>query len=173
MRKSQALYPLSLGALGKGWLISRYDDAIHLLKNEKLKKNYENVFTAKEKRPALLKNEETLTKHMLNSDPLITTACELLFKSIYASDDFAVGRQNPAYRRFFIDKVQPNKFMNLVDDYAFPLPIIVISEMLGIPLEDRQKFRVWSQAIIDFSDAPERLQENDHLLGSLLNIWNP
>lgn len=72
-----------------------------------------------------------------------------------------------------LDKVQPNKFMNLVDDYAFPLPIIVISEMLGIPLEDRQKFRVWSQAIIDFSDAPERLQENDHLLGSLLNIWNP
>ena len=80
LRKSQPLYPLSLGALGKGWLISRYDDAIHLLKNEKLKKNYENVFTAKEKRPALLKNEESLTKHMLNSDPRITTACELLFK---------------------------------------------------------------------------------------------
>lgn len=81
LRKSQPLYPLSLGALGKGWLISRYDDAIHLLKNEKLKKNYENVITAKEEnRPVLLKNEEPLTKHMLNSDPRITIVCELLFR---------------------------------------------------------------------------------------------
>lgn len=174
LRKSQALYPLSLGALGKGWLISRYDDAIHLLKNEKLKKNYENVFTAKEKRPALLKNEETLTKHMLNSDPPDHNRLRTLVQKAFTHRMILQLEDKIQHiADSLLDKVQPNKFMNLVDDYAFPLPIIVISEMLGIPLEDRQKFRVWSQAIIDFSDAPERLQENDHLLGSLLNIWNP
>lgn len=169
LRKSQALYPLSLGALGKGWLISRYDDAIHLLKNEKLKKNYENVFTAKEKRPALLKNEETLTKHMLNSDPPDHNRLRTLVQKAFTHRMILQLEDKIQHiADSLLDKVQPNKFMNLVDDYAFPLPIIVISEMLGIPLEDRQKFRVWSQAIIDFSDAPERLQENDHLLGEFV-----
>ncbi len=169
LRKSQPLYPLSLGALGKGWLISRYDDAIHLLKNEKLKKNYENVFTAKEKRPALLKNEETLTKHMLNSDPPDHNRLRTLVQKAFTHRMILQLEDKIQHiADSLLDKVQPNKFMNLVDDYAFPLPIIVISEMLGIPLEDRQKFRVWSQAIIDFSDAPERLQENDHLLGEFV-----
>ncbi|MED4865592.1 cytochrome P450 [Bacillus subtilis] len=169
LRKSQPLYPLSLGALGKGWLISRYEDAIHLLKNEKLKKNYENVFTAKEKRPALLKNEESLTKHMLNSDPPDHNRLRTLVQKAFTHRMiFQLEDKIQHIADSLLDKVQPNKFMNLVDDYAFPLPIIVISEMLGIPLEDRQKFRVWSQAIIDFSDAPERLQENDHLLGEFV-----
>lgn len=169
LRKSQPLYPLSLGALGKGWLISRYDDAIHLLKNEKLKKNYENVFTAKEKRPALLKNEESLTKHMLNSDPPDHNRLRTLVQKAFTHRMILQLEDKIQHiADSLLDKVQPNKFMNLVDDYAFPLPIIVISEMLGIPLEDRQKFRVWSQAIIDFSDAPERLQENDHLLGEFV-----
>ncbi|MED3515581.1 cytochrome P450 [Bacillus subtilis] len=168
LRKSQPLYPLSLGALGKGWLISRYDDAIHLLKNEKLKKNYENVFTAKEKRPALLKNEESLTKHMLNSDPPDHNRLRTLVQKAFTHRIILQLEDKIQHiADSLLDKVH-NKFMNLVDDYAFPLPIIVISEMLGIPLEDRQKFRVWSQVIIDFSDAPERLQENDHLLGEFV-----
>ena len=40
--------------------------------------------------------------------------------------------------------------LNLVDDYSFPLPIIVISEMLGIPKEDQAKFRIWSHAVIAY-----------------------
>lgn len=71
LRASRPVYPVSLGDLGEGWLMTRYDDAIQLLKDARLKKNYENVFTEKEdeSRPMPLENEEPLTKHMLNSDP--------------------------------------------------------------------------------------------------------
>jgi cytochrome P450 len=34
--------------------------------------------------------------------------------------------------------------MDLIDDYAYPLPIAVIAELLGIPAEDRYKFREWA-----------------------------
>src|SRR5260221_7168681 len=38
--------------------------------------------------------------------------------------------------------------MNIVDDLSYPLPVIVIAEMLGIPQEDRERFKVWSDAVV-------------------------
>jgi cytochrome P450 len=43
--------------------------------------------------------------------------------------------------------------MELIDDFAYPLPLTVISEMLGIPVADRDKFREWSQAAVSFTPA--------------------
>ena len=37
--------------------------------------------------------------------------------------------------------------MDLVADYAVPLPLMVIAEMLGAPVEDRPRFRRWTDAI--------------------------
>jgi cytochrome P450 len=47
-----------------------------------------------------------------------------------------------------VDRVAPDGQMELVDDFAFPLPIIVIAELLGIPAEDRDRFRVWSNSFL-------------------------
>jgi cytochrome P450 len=43
--------------------------------------------------------------------------------------------------------------MDLIDDFAYPLPLTVIAEMLGIPHTDRVSFREWSQAAVSFSPA--------------------
>jgi cytochrome P450 len=48
-----------------------------------------------------------------------------------------------------LDQVQGRGEMNLINDFAFLLPVTVICEMLGIPAEDRQQFRKWSNAILD------------------------
>jgi cytochrome P450 len=37
--------------------------------------------------------------------------------------------------------------MDLVADYAYPLPVQIIMEMLGVPLADHAQFRVWSAAL--------------------------
>ncbi|MFG1946070.1 cytochrome P450 [Nonomuraea sp. NPDC048826] len=36
---------------------------------------------------------------------------------------------------------------DLVRDFAYPLPVMVISEMLGVPPEDHERFRGWSQTL--------------------------
>ena len=52
-----------------------------------------------------------------------------------------------------LNEVERKGSLNLVDDYSFPLPIIVISEMLGIPKEDQAKFRIWSHAVIAYRNT--------------------
>ncbi|WP_405083002.1 cytochrome P450 [Paenibacillus chitinolyticus] len=46
-----------------------------------------------------------------------------------------------------LDRVQDQGEMDLVKDYAYPLPINVISDMLGVPEADREQIHVWSAAI--------------------------
>ncbi|GAC1510382.1 MAG: cytochrome P450 [Ktedonobacteraceae bacterium] len=46
-----------------------------------------------------------------------------------------------------LDRVQAQGHMDLVNDYAFPLPINVISDMLGVPARNREVVREWSDAL--------------------------
>lgn len=63
--------------------------------------------------------------------------------------------------------------MNLIDEYAFKLPIIVISEILGVPTEDQDKFRVWSNSIIGASnrETSEEVVQHMHEFIAYLKDW--
>src|SRR5579885_1530792 len=54
-----------------------------------------------------------------------------------------------------LDEVRPIGRMDIVSDIAYPLPTIVIAEMLGVPTSDRPLFRRWADALLSqqLSDA--------------------
>lgn len=47
-----------------------------------------------------------------------------------------------------LDRVIDSGEMDVVKDLAYPLPVIVIAELLGIPPEDRDRFKYWSDVIV-------------------------
>ncbi|MGK3988755.1 cytochrome P450 [Sorangium sp. So ce136] len=66
----------------------------------------------------------------------------------------AVAELEPRVRqlsRELIDRTIERGEMDLVEDYALPLPLLVIAEMLGAPTADQPRFRRWSDAILDLS----------------------
>ena len=50
-----------------------------------------------------------------------------------------------------LDRVVERGEMDLVADFAAPLPMLVIAEMLGIPADDRPRFQAWADAILAMS----------------------
>jgi cytochrome P450 len=62
-----------------------------------------------------------------------------------------------------LDAVQPAGHMDVIRDLAYPLPTIVIAEMLGVPVEDRARFKQWSDDFAvflgGFNPTPEQQQQ--------------
>ena len=48
-----------------------------------------------------------------------------------------------------LDKIDPERSVDLVDALCAPLPLLVIAELLGLPVDDRDRFRRWSDAIME------------------------
>lgn len=56
--------------------------------------------------------------------------------------------------------------IDIVDDIAYPFPVIVIAELLGIPAERRERFKAWSDAVITRpnEDTDAALEANQNRL---------
>jgi len=48
-----------------------------------------------------------------------------------------------------LDDAIERRNVDLVEAYSYPLPVIVIAELMGVPTEDRGKFRVWSDCLVE------------------------
>nr|AGS49569.1 putative cytochrome P450 hydroxylase [uncultured bacterium esnapd10] len=64
--------------------------------------------------------------------------------------------------RELLERIDADQF-DLIDEFAYALPVIVIAELLGVPVEDRDLFREWSEKMLskEFDDPVSMQFEND------------
>jgi cytochrome P450 len=60
-----------------------------------------------------------------------------------------------------LDDLKPDTDVDLLSAYAYLLPVTVICELLGVPVEDRDRFGRWSAALARGEDDDEELTEED------------
>ncbi len=134
------------------WFITRYADVSTLLRDHKrLVKNVTSTLSAAD-RAALPQTPELLqllSNHMLNLDPPDHTRLRGLVSKVFTNQIVAGMRERiETVANELLDQAHASGELDLIEEFAFPLPIIVIAELLGIPARDRRRFRNWSNAFV-------------------------
>jgi cytochrome P450 len=92
---------------------------------------------------------------MLNTDPPVHTRLRKLVSKAFTPR--AVEELRPRIQDIvnqLLDDVADKGEMDLVQALSYPLPVIVISEMLGVPPEDRARFKKWSDEVVATLGGP-------------------
>jgi cytochrome P450 len=122
------------------WVLTRYDDVVMALRDPRFGK--EAIGAVLAARFGSLPPGYGLS--MLDRDPPDHTRLRSLVSKAFTPRMVEVLR--PRVQQVvdgLLDQVQGKGSMDLIEDFAYPLPVIVICEMLGVPAEDRDRFRQW------------------------------
>jgi cytochrome P450 len=152
MREMGTLVPARIPLIGKIWLVTTYDAVNEVLKSDKLfcrdPKNAgkRNFLVFQLMLPGLFRK---LSQNMIGKDEPDHRRLRLLV-------DQAFQRQNISALRPRIETLTNHQLdvvaqaasagggeVDLIEHLARPIPLAVICELLGLPEEDRPKFRQW------------------------------
>ncbi len=136
------------------WFLTRYEDCVNMLKDSRFGKQVRQRLPKEiltERFPPLLPDNQwsSINRHMLNLDPPDHTRLRTLVHKAFTPR--MVNNMKPRIKEIaqnLLDDMADKSEADLISDFAFPLPMTVIAEMLGIPVSDQGKFHRWTQEIL-------------------------
>ncbi|MFJ4326833.1 cytochrome P450 [Streptomyces tricolor] len=131
------------------WLVTRYEDALAALSDPRLSSDVRDASD-----PRLIAQlpefeRESMLSTMLRADPPDHTRLRRLVSKAFTAR--RVAELQPRIQEItdrLLDAVVPAGRADLVADFALPLPVTVICELLGVPVEDRYDFQRWTDAML-------------------------
>jgi cytochrome P450 len=156
MRRDAPLYRLTTPTGQPLWYVTRYEDVAALLRDKRLVNDMRSALTAEElaRLPVPAPSHRFLTNHMLHADPPRHTRLRSLVGKAFSPQRIhKLAPRISELAEALLDEVAPRGEMDLIADFAFPLPITVICELLAVPAADRFRFRDWSTLIVSASSV--------------------
>ena len=155
LRRTDPVRRVSLPGGGQAWLVTRYDDAKRALSDARLSKAYPGG-------PGL----SPVSRHMLAVDPPDHTRLRRLVSAAFTARRVEALRPRiEEITAALLDDMAGRDEVDLLDAFAFPLPIQVICELLGVPADDRDAFRAWTSAIVG---GPQPGVDHHGALGAMI-----
>ncbi|HVE87730.1 MAG TPA: cytochrome P450 [Myxococcales bacterium] len=161
LRAKEPVKPVKLRDGRTIWLITRYADVAAALKDDRFGKDRFADLTVEEQKrhlpwmPAFVR---PLATNMLDSDPPRHTRLRALVqKAFTASYVEKLRGRIEGIAHELIDEMLVRGRADLVADFALPIPLRVISDMLGVPQAVRGKFAAWSRKTTSISTGADAL----------------
>lgn len=151
MRAERPVFSTVLPDKTSIWLLTRYDDVNALLKDTRFAKNKRNALTPEQLRrqPWVPPMFRPLERNMLDLDQPDHTRLRTLVHKAFTPHLIAkMGARVQSLADELLERVSQKGEMDLIRDYALPLPLTLITEILGVPTADRDKFHKWSKVIV-------------------------
>ncbi|MGW3812586.1 cytochrome P450 family protein [Streptomyces sp. NPDC005046] len=139
------------------WLVVGYEEARTALADPRLAKDAEKIGVT-------FLDEELIGKHLLVADPPQHTRLRTLIAGEFTGRRVAALR--PRIQEItdgLLDAMVPRGRADLVESFAYPLPLTVICELLGVPEPDRAAFRALSTEAV----APTSAESENRAFGEL------
>jgi cytochrome P450 len=151
------------------WWITRYEDAEAVLLDDERFVRDPRLALPPQQLPELPEFFRFIDSNMLNRDGDDHLRLRRLVSKAFTPR--MIERLRPRIQEIagdLIDRVSEAGEMELVSEFAFPLPITVIAELLGVPAADRERFREWSGAVVSPAFTPAGMERADALLGAFV-----
>ncbi len=132
------------------WVLTRYEDVVAALRDPRLVKEPIAAFVAARFGAAM----PAMGLSMLDRDPPDHTRLRSLVNKAFTPR--VVEALRPHIQKIvdgLLARVEGAGTMDLIEEFAYPLPVTVICQMLGVPVEDRERFKQWGLDIARGLDA--------------------
>lgn len=140
-RRMRESHPLFYRPEDETWQVFRYAETEQVLNNYALFSSVRNRERG-QGRP--------IQNSILNMDPPYHRQFRSLVTQAFTPRAVAqLANSITSIVTHLLDEVTGVGTMDIIDHLAYPLPVIVIAELLGIPREDRALFKTWSDAMIN------------------------
>lgn len=165
--------PVHSSMLPGVWVLSRYADVVMALRDPRFGRADAEGFWRERlgDGPA----HTIVTKWMLFRDPPDHTRLRTLVNKAFTPR--AIENLRPRVQEIvdeLLDAVQQDSGMDLMAAFAYPLPVLVICEMLGVPAKDREIFKNWSgdlARILDPILTPEIVERGHALMADMSDYF--
>jgi pimeloyl-[acyl-carrier protein] synthase len=152
------------------WVVTRYDDVMTVLSSFSADRTPTPEQLSSMGLSALNPIATVMVKQMLFMDAPAHTRLRGLASVAFTPQRVAALRSHiQDIAESLIDKVQDRGQMDIIADFAAPLPAIVTAEMLGVPTEDHVNLKKWSA---DFAEMLGNFQHNPDRVSRVLASTN-